>query len=380
MASERRYDFKKARDELSSRAKDVAEKLSLNAPRKSGKFWFINPARYSDATTLWVNVEDGSWRHEGQNAGPGDVIALIGHCLGRTPLDSVIWAYEFLGWKTGNSVTAKPLSDAEILERDAKARRDAEARADAREKKSRGNVWFWSKRLLPGEGTLAEAYLRGRLGSSFDLLGHMPSALKFQTFVPGDDPAKPLLKMAEHTDPETGEVTEWPAMIALAVGDQGQACLHRTLLDPAGWTDKEKGKAPLRDSKGKSIAKAIFGPQQGSMIRLTRGKGNYKPAYAVAHGHTCPLIIGEGIETTLKVAAYLPEARAWAAMTLGNMRSILWPEHASTIILLKDNDTHAMALSGFDKVHAHWLEQAALKPGRSVIVEHSDTGSDFADE
>lgn len=353
-----RYDFGKAKDELGGRVEALCDRLSLSSPVRKGNYWFIQPDRHPDTSTLWVADHDGSWRHESAGTG-GDVIALIAYSMGLTQFEALKWAYIWLGWQQGDQILAKPLTDKELAERDAKARKKAEELADKRERASKAFLWVWRKKMDDGAGTLAEAYMRYRV-PSIGRLVHFPHALRFE-------------RRAEHTDPETGEVTEWPVMGALMAGEGEQYALHRTFMHP-DLLPGNKGKAPVEP------AKMIFGPQKGCMIRLTRGFRHLKPADAIRRGVKCPLIIGEGIETTIKVAAYLQDCRAWAAGTMGNMAAIGWPDHASEIVLLRDNDTHPAAIAGFQRVHDHWLAQAELAPGRVVHVESSDKGSDFADE
>jgi len=358
------YDFKKAKAELSRNPWAVCVALGCAMPQaKGGDYWFIQPKRFSDATTFWVARHDGSFRHEGKNVG-GDIIELIAYVLDKPRFEALKWAYVHLGWEAGQAGEGRGLTDAEIIARDEEARRKQAEQAARREARGQRMASHWAG-LPAAQGTIVETYLRDARRLAIDLLSHFPGCLKFEP-------------VAEHTCEETGEVTEWPAMVALLArdGKRGGTGIHRTFLRPDG-----SGKAPVKP------AKIMVGIKKGSAIRLARGLGDLSPRDAMARGHKCPLIIGEGIETTLKVAAFMLDCRAWAAGDMGNMAALAWPPYASDIILLKDNNLHPpgskafeAAEAGWRRVENHWRDLEAQNAGRLIIAPPSAGFSDFADE
>jgi hypothetical protein len=169
----------------------------------------------------------------------------------------------------------------------------------------------------------------------------------------------------DHHDSDTGEVTRWPCMVSAMTRGSKFAAVHRTWLAPDG-----SGKAPV--DKPKKMA----GPARGAAIRLSSGPSGLSPAKASAAGVRGPLAIGEGIETTLTVAAACPAYRAWAAGSLSLMGLLDWPDCVSAVVLLRDNDWKPEAIKAFHQVERHWRAQAA---GRPVEVVASAVGSDFND-
>ncbi len=354
MVSEQQYDFRKAKVMLQGDVKGVLARLACHIHRPGATYCFIRPPSHPEADTFWVNVQNGSWRHEGKDE-RGDIIGLIAYVRREKQFEALKWAYQYLGWEQGFAGSARPLSDAELLRLEAEARRKQEKIERQRKERGDGFAAHWIYKALPARRTIVETYLRKARKLRIDLLRYFPHSIKFEPKV-------------EHIDPETGEVTEWPAMTTLLSRDGGGTGIHRTYLLPDG-----SGKAPVKPDK------MMYGVKAGSALRLTRGDGHYRPAYAAQLGHSCPFILGEGIETVLAVAPFVPTARAWAAGDLGNMRS--FGKHAcmSDVILLKDNDLHPDAVKAFDKVEAHWREETEKHGGR-LIVASSDQGSDFADE
>lgn len=108
----------------------------------------------------------------------------------------------------------------------------------------------------------------------------------------------------------------YPAMLALVVNSATREpmAVHRTYLRPDG-----SGKAGL------DPAKASKGPIRGGAIMLD----------ALQPGR--PLVIGEGIETSLS-AGVLLGVPAWAAIAAGNMVNIRPPRGMSEMLIAADPD------------------------------------------
>jgi hypothetical protein len=334
--------------------------LAGHSGQVGGRIYPLNPTRDDrkpGSFVIWTEGDHaGGWKDYalGDDA-KGDVIDLIGYIERlQSNMDVYWWALDFLGLdRKGN--TSKPRTKAQDrLERE---RRDADRRAGeakqaseqaARSRKLKGH-WLGLGGIA---GTLAETYLREARGIPLDRLGHMPGALRF-------DPAR------DHTDEDTGEVTTWPCMVSAMTRGSVFAAIHCTWLAPDG-----SGKAPV------TPAKKMVGPVRGSAIRLASGPTGLSPAMAAKGGHMGPLAIGEGIETGLTVACAWPSYRVWAAGSLSLMDLLDWPECASAVVLLGENDEKPQAAAYFERVEAHWRE---LAKGRPVAVVRSAVGSDFND-
>lgn len=149
-------------------------------------------------------------------------------------------------------------------------------------------------RAAPLQGSPADRYLTGR-----GLAGITSPALRFHRAIPHPNA------------PGT-----FPTMLALvastATGEP--IALHRTYLQPDG-----SGKAAL------DPAKASKGPIRSGAIMLD----------APQPGR--PLVIGEGIETSLS-AGLLLGVPAWAAIAAGNMTNVIPPRDVSELLIAADPD------------------------------------------
>lgn len=302
---------------------------------------------------IWTTGEGvGAWKDYATGES-GDVFGLIGY-LARPqperPIDIYWWALDYLGLGRGEVRTKAQARQDE--ERRARERAAAEAKAfESEAAKAAELLTFWL-RLAPFPGTLAETYLREARGIPLDRLGHQPGALRFS----------PAL---DHVDQDTGEVTTWPCMVSAMTRGKKLVALHRTWLAPDGG-----GKAPVAKPK------KMIGSTRGAAIRLAPGASGLSPTKAAAARKLDPLLVGEGIETTLSAAVAVPGYRAWAAGSLSLMGRLEWPECASGVVLLQDNDWGEQAKAAFAKAERQWQAQAA---GRPVKVARSAVGSDFND-
>lgn len=344
---------------------EVKGRLQRNVPRlvatlgvgdctvRGGLMTPLNPTRRdrkAGSFVIWTQGDGaGAWKDYATGE-QGDVFDLIAYLGGLADKMSVYWwALEHLGLGKGEVRTREEASlERERWERDRKA---AEARDIAlQDSKSAALFKRWLE-LKPIDGTLGEVYLREARRIPLELLTRLPRALRF-------DPA------CEHIDGD-GVATEWPAIVSAMSRASATAGLHRTYLARDGG-----GKAPVDN------AKKMIGPVRGSAIRLTRGAGDVSPADRVKKRLFCPLMVGEGIETTLTCAAAQPGYASWAGGSLSLMGLLEWPEWASAVILLQDTLDKPEAVAAFAKVEAHWKGQAK---GRVLKVVGSVVGSDFND-
>jgi phage/plasmid primase-like uncharacterized protein len=139
-------------------------------------------------------------------------------------------------------------------------------------------------------------------------------------------------------------------MIALATNATGEGqAVHRTYLAPGGT-----GKAALDPPR------ATLGPVGGAVVRLCNW----------VQGQ--PLVIGEGIETSLS-AGILIGAPAWAALSAGNMARVPLPDGLQDLVIAADPDEPGQ--------RAAWAAaDGFIAAGLRVRVVTPDTdGEDFND-
>jgi putative DNA primase/helicase len=104
-------------------------------------------------------------------------------------------------------------------------------------------------------------------------------------------------------------------LLALAVDGTGQGrAVHRTFLAAGG-----AGKAKLDPPR------MTLGPVGGAVVRLCHWQEGE------------PLVIGEGIETSLS-AGVLEGLPAWAALSAGNMAAVPLPAGLRSLVIAADND------------------------------------------
>lgn len=349
------HDPERVKEELKLRIRDVLDWLGINEPIRGGRVTPLNPNR-NDRTAgsfvIWTQGDGaGAWKDYAIDAG-GDVWDLIRY-LGRLPewIDAYWWALERLGWGRGQVRTVA--EDVAARRRAEEDRRAREAKEEAARAAKASGLFKWWLGLPRIEGTVAETYLTQGRGIPLDRLAGRVKSLRF-------------CAARDHIDVDTGEVTTWPCMVSAMTRGRAVTALHFTWLTADG-----SAKAPVTPAK-----KMQGDARAGVAIRLANGPGDLSPSKAAKAGKLSPLMIGEGIETTLTAACARPDYRAWAAGTLDGMGRIDWPDCASAIVLLRDNDWKPEAVKAFERVEAHWQRQAR---GRPVKIVASAVGSDFND-
>ena len=318
----------------------------------------LNPTRndkHPGSFVIWTQGSAaGAFKEYAGLQAQGDVFGLIAYILGlQEKIDAYWWALEHLGLERGRVRTkAEDQLARERREKDAAAARVKDAQAA--EAKARALFGLWLG-LPPIAGTPAERYLREVRKVPMERLAHAPGALRWASAV-------------DWVDPATGEVHEWRnVMVSAMTADKRVTALHRTWLTPDG-----SGPDPVRKAAGRH--KTMIGGASGAAIRLSPGPSGLSPTMAARKGITGPLGIGEGIETCLPVAVARPDYRIWAAGSLSLMGLLEWPDCASAVVLLRDNDWEKPeAIAAFDRVEAHWRAQAR---GRPVAVVAPPPGVD----
>jgi Toprim domain len=356
------YEPQEIRERLQGRLHDLLPKLGIDDRLRGRVLLTSNPRRADNRRkgnfAIWLSGDGaGSFKDYGL-AGDvrGDVFQLIQYLARLNSwIDSYWWALDFLNLQRGQVRSAEQAKvDRERVEAE---RRSREMKHQA-EDRARSRALFGSWLKLPESiaDTPVERYLREARGIPMERLGSPKfrlGALRYAVRL-------------EHIDGETGEVTYWPAMVAAMTAGLTVTGLHRTWLAPDG-----RGKALV------NMPKKMVGRTAGAAIRLTPGPSGLAPTRAAQKGIVGPLAVGEGIETSLTVAAAMPEWRVWAAGSVSHMGLIEWPACADRVILLRDNDWKPAAREAFEKqVLENWRRQAR---GRTVDVIQSEVGNDFND-
>ncbi|GIX12816.1 MAG: hypothetical protein KatS3mg118_3005 [Paracoccaceae bacterium] len=208
---------------------------------------------------------------------------------------------------------------------EAEARRKAELAAQRRRRE--GAAWRIWQEARPARGTLAEAYLRGR---------HL--AL----------PERAPIRFHPSAPHPSGAL--FPAMVARIDGGEGFA-VHCTYLSEPG---RKAAATP---------AKATFGLPKGGAVRL------------IEPPEGGPLLIGEGIETTLAaVALYGAPAGGWAALSAVGMQTLDLAHipAGAAIVALGDGD-------GAGRAAMRHLAARAHAAGFTAKMLPAPEGRDWAD-
>lgn len=186
---------------------------------------------------------------------------------------------------------------------------------------------LWSE-CFPISGSIAETYLRRR-----GITCGLAQSLRFH----GRCWHGPTAKC-------------YPALVALVEGYGGFA-VHRTYLREDG-----SGKAAV-DQK-----KLLLGSSSGGSVRLASGSG--------------PLVVGEGIETTLSAFILLGDktANAWAALSSSALKGLQLPQIPGKLIIAADSDDSGAGLSAAKK-----LADKAYTDGWSVMLWPAPLGMDWND-
>jgi len=144
---------------------------------------------------------------------------------------------------------------------------------------------------------------------------------------------------------------QYPAMIGKIVDvDDELVALHKTYLRP--------------DGAGKIAgiqAKEFLGPVTGAAVRLAAADPDR------------PLIIGEGIESTLSVMQ-LRGWPGWAALSAPGMRALQLPANVRLVLIAVDNDRNGVGQDAAREAAWRWQQE-----GRAVRVALPPDGQDFND-
>lgn len=201
-----------------------------------------------------------------------------------------------------------------------------------RERAIRRAQMTWAE-AQPVAGTLAERYLRARACDYGKIF--VPSQARARTAYESATHARTV----QHVPPLRFHPRCWhptalrlPAMLAAVTVGQEVVAIHRTYL-------AEPGKKATVEPQ-----KAMLGPVMGGAVRLAAGAG--------------PLVVAEGIETSLSVAMALSDAspRVWAALSAGGMAALRLPEEQpGELAIAPDGDAAGRSAAAELARRAHGL-------------------------
>ena len=155
--------------------------------------------------------------------------------------------------------------------------------------------------------------------------------------------------------PDEHEPTEtWPAMIAAVTDLSGHLTgVHRTWLDPGGFSDATLGKAPI-DTPRRAI---------GDLL-----------CHAVRFGIAGEVAAaGEGIETVLSLRCVLPGMPVAAALSAAHLSAILFPDTLRRLYIARDNDPagDGATTTLVDRARSVGIEALVLSPGSTISTRTS---------
>lgn len=349
------YEFDQINDALRLRgARALCDWLGVTCV-KSGNYLFVQPGPMSPAMgkdSFAIDANKGTFKdyRSGQH---GDFIGLIALCFNISQGEAIKRARGFLG--LAEEVKATPEEFAArraewIKQKQALEQRQAEEKA---KKIKQAKAGFLS--CKDAAGTIVEIYLSKVRCIDFEPMGGVPGSLRFE--------ANSRLWCEE-----TQGAVSHPAMVACFMTIKGEITgLHKTYLRPDGM-----GKADVPK------AKKMYGIKNGSFIPIHKGETGLSLAEATRRNKSSLLAITEGIEDALTIAMHYPQWRVWAAGDKGNMAALPWPDCASAVVLIADNDGHNPheREASFAPVHFAWTQKAK---GRSIHIKRSERGKDFND-
>jgi putative DNA primase/helicase len=292
------------------KAREVA--LALGKAARAGHDWLCRCPVHGGAS---LSLADG-----------GDGTLLI-HCFGGCESRAVWNELRDRGLIAGSSDTRSPKQIEEQRRRD-------EAAANAKVQKIRRRISraraFYAG-ALPAAGTPVEVYLRSR-GITI--------------------PVPPVLRWSRLCLHRNGSY--YPAMVAPIVNVRGeQIGFHKTFLRPDG-----SGKAGLP----KKEQRETCGPMKGGAVRLAECQVGV------------PLLIGEGIESTLS-AMQMFRMPGWAALCAGGIEALELPDDVIDVVIAADHDANGIGQRGALVAHRRWSGEVR----RTKILIPPAVDTDFND-
>ena len=308
--------------ELAQRLAQNAEAVCrhyLSAGRRQGAYWLVGDVRNAPGRSMFVRLREtakgpaGKWT-DAATGEHGDLLDVIRESCGLVQFGQVAdEARLFLRLprrapKTPATYAASPRSTLPAGSSGAARRLFAMSRPIVR--------------------TPAETYLRRRGITAL----HETASLRFHP--------RCYYRPDEHEATQT-----WPAMIAAVTDLSGRLTgVHRTWLDPGGFSDAALGKAPI------DTPRRAMGDLLGHAVR-------FGVAGEVAAA-------GEGIETVLSLRCVLPGMPVAAALSAAHLSAILFPDTLRRLYIARDNDPAGDGATStlVDRARSVGIEALVLSP------------------
>jgi hypothetical protein len=316
-------------------AADLAQRLARNAEavcrrylsngRRQGRYWTVGDVRNTPGRSMFVRLNGpesgpgaaGRWT-DAATAEFGDLLDVIRESCGLIEFKDVA--------DEARAFLSLPLS-----EPPAARRRSRRKGAPAGSSEAAKRLFAVSR---PIERTLVEAYLRDRGITAL----HGTASLRFHPrcyYRHDDSPAE-----------------TWPAMIAAVTDLSGHLTgVHRTWLDPEGFSEATLGKAPI------DVPRRAMGDLLGHAVR-----------FGVA-GEV--MAAGEGIETILSLRCVLPNMPMAAALSAAHLSAILFPDTLRRLYIVRDADAagDGAVATLIDRAQGDGIEAIVLSPTLSDVNE-----------
>lgn len=275
---------------LADRAELVCRHYLSNGVRQ-GNYWQVGDVRNTPGGSMFVRLSDtargvaGKWT-DAATGEHGDLLDIIQASCGLADFRDVKdEARRFL---------SLPLEEPQAM-----PFRQTKPKAPSGKPQAASRLFAMTTSI---KGTLAETYLRGR--------GIPPlegtDALRFHS-------------SCYYRANDNSPMERWPAMLAAVTDLHGKLTgVHRTWLDPAGFSEHTLGKAPIDTSR------RALGDILGNAVRF---------------GEAGPVMVaGEGIETVLSLRCALQAMPMLAALSAAHLAGIAFPDSLRRLYVARDTD------------------------------------------
>ena len=315
---------------MSTQASDLARRLAeraemvcrhyLSNGRRSGNYWLVGDVRNTPGRSMFVRLTGassgkgaaGKWA-DAASAEHGDLLDVIRESCGLVDFKDVV--------EEARSFLSLPHPQPEPDDR--RSRRPNVV--PTRSSEAARRLFAISQ---PIAGTLAAVYLRNR---GITLLRGTES-LRFHPHC--------YYRPDEHSATEI-----WPAMITAVTGVDGKLTgVHRTWLDPEGFSKVTLGKAPI------DTPRRAMGDLLGHAVR-----------FGMAHE---VMAAGEGIETMLSLRMVMPAMPMLSALSAAHLAAILFPVTLRRLYVAGDEDPAGSAArdSLIDRARQAGIDALTLSP------------------
>jgi len=288
---------------MTNDAADLARRLAVHAEavcrhylsngRRQGRYWMVGDVRNTPGRSMFVRLAGresgkgavGKWT-DAASGEHGDLLDVIRESCGFTAFADV-------------AQEARALLSLPHPEPEPKARHGRQTPVPTGSPEAARRLWHMSR---PIAGTLAATYLRNR--GITDLRG--AESLRFHP--------RCYYRPFEDAPTET-----WPAKIAAVTDLRDRITgVHRSWLDPDGFSTATLGKAPI------DTPRRAMGDLLGHAVR-----------FGVAGD---VMAAGEGIETMLSLRMALPGMPTAAALSAAHLAAILFHDTLRRLYIARDND------------------------------------------